>query len=116
MKSQPDDAQLLDTIAGLLEADVLPTVPPDLQHQVRVAANLVRILERQQRLEPAAIERERHQLAGLLGHDGDVRDLRAELDRRIDELDGTAVWDALVAIARDDLSLSKPGYDAWEDG
>lgn len=116
MKYQPDDAELLDAIAGLLEADVLPTVPPALQHQVRVAANLVRILERQQRLEPAAIERERHRLASLLGHEGDVRDLRAELDRRIDELDRADVWDALVAIARDDLSLSKPGYDVWEDG
>lgn len=116
MKYRPDDAELLDAIAGLLESRVLAAVPPELQHQVRVAANLARILERAQRAEPAAHRRERERLAGLVGHDGEVADLRAELDRRIGELDERQVWEALVAIARDDLAVSKPGYDAWEHG
>jgi hypothetical protein len=116
VRYRPDDAELLDAIAGLLESQVLPAVPPDLQHPVRVAANLARILERQQAREPEALERERRRLADLLGHDGTVADLRAELDRRLGELDPRKVWEVLVATARDDLAASKPGYDGWEGG
>jgi hypothetical protein len=116
VKYRPDDAELLAAIAGLLQTQVLPAVPPELQHPVRVAANLARILERQQRLEPAAREREGARLAELLGHGGEIPDLRAELDRRIGELDATEVWQALVDICRDDLSMSKPGYDSWTEG
>jgi hypothetical protein len=97
---------------------VLPAVGPELQHKVRVAANLARILERQQALEPDALERERCSLAALLGGDGDLRELRSELDRRLRKngpgLDDAAVWGVLVATARDDLAAAKPGYDSWE--
>jgi hypothetical protein len=118
MKYRPTDAELLDAIAGLLENDVMAAVPPHLQHQVRVAANLARILERQQALEPPALQRERDALARLLQTDGELADLRAELDRRLRaddaDLDEVAVWEVLVATARDDLATAKPGYDSWE--
>jgi hypothetical protein len=118
MKYRPDDAELLDAIAGLLEEQILGSVPPALQHQVRVAANLTRILQRQQALEPEALMRERSRLSDLLGRDGDVAELRAELDRRIREddptLDPSRLWEVLVATARDDLATAKPGHDAWE--
>lgn len=118
MKYRPDDAELLDAIASLLEEEVMPAVGPELQHKVRVAANLARVLQRQQLLEPAALERERQALRELLGRDGDIRELRAELDRRLradhPALDDTAVWAALVAVSRDDLAAAKPGYDRWE--
>lgn len=118
MKYRPSDAELLDAIAALLEDEVLPAVGPELQHKVRVAANLARILQRQQTLEPAALEKERQDLAALLGHDGGLQELRAELDRRLSQEDGpideAAVWEVLVAAARDDLAAVKPGYDAWE--
>lgn len=121
MKYRPSDAELLATIAELLEEEVLPAVPAAVQHKVRVAANLTRILERQQELEPAALERERSLLASLLGYAGDQRgggasdvaNLRAELDRRLSDLDPVEVWKVLVAIARDDLATAKPGYDSW---
>ncbi len=118
MKYRPDDAELLDAIASLLEDEVMPAVGPGLQHKVRVAANLARILQRQQGLESAALGRERQALGRLLGCDGEVRDLRAELDRRLrsgdTELADDDVWAVLVATARDDLAAAKPGYDAWE--
>ncbi len=141
MKYRPTDAELLDAVAELLEGPVLAAVPGGLGHQVRVAANLCRILQRQQEVEPAALERERHSLLAVLGGDPDgapapparsvqpapgigelpaVAELRAELDRRLrardPSLDRRAVWAALVATARDDLATAKPGYDAWEQG
>lgn len=116
VKYRPTDAELLAAIAGLLEDEVLPAVPPELQHKVRVAANLTRILERQQGVEAAAAAREREALAGLLGTTDTLDNLRRELDRRLPELDPQQVWEVLVATARDDLAAAKPGYDKWQGG
>jgi hypothetical protein len=120
MKYRPTDAELLAAIAELLEDEVIGAVGPGLAHKVRVAANLVRILERQQSLEPAALRREHEALASLLARPGSLDDLRAELDRRLrnrdPELDRRTVWADLVATARDDLAVAKPGYDQWQAG
>jgi hypothetical protein len=138
VKYRPTDAELLDAIATLLEEEVLPVAPAAVRHKVRVAANLARILERQQALEPEALERERARIAELLGGDdpgpgpggddlgpgpaGLVR-LRAAFDRRIraeawrggepGDFERRA-WEVLVATARDDVAVAKPGHDSWE--
>jgi hypothetical protein len=115
---QPSAEELLSAIAELLEAELLPALPDALKHKCRVAANLARILERQERLGPEASARERDRLAALLGHDGDVAELSRELAQRIEADDAPAfqrrAWDTLVAIARDDLAIAKPGHDSWE--
>ena len=72
MQYRPTAGELLATIADLLDQELLPALPPDLQHKARVAANLARILEREQRLGPEGESRERALLSGLLGHDGDA--------------------------------------------
>ncbi|HWE55032.1 MAG TPA: DUF6285 domain-containing protein [Acidimicrobiales bacterium] len=116
MKYRPDDAELLAAIAELLEDQVMAAVPPALQHQVRVAANLARIMERGHALEPDANERAESALAYLTGSDGDLAEQVRVLNERIEEgsFSHPAVWDALVGICRDDLAVAKPGYDAWE--
>lgn len=124
MQYEPSAEDLLAAIAELLEDELLPAVPEGLKHKCRVAANLARILERQERLGPAAAARERERLAALVGPgdtDTDTDDavgLSQRLAQRIrtdddPELQRSA-WDALVAIARDDLAIAKPGHDAWE--
>lgn len=129
MKYRPTDAELLDAIATLLEEEVLPVVPATIRHKVRVAANLARILERQQALEPEALERERARIVELLGADdpepgtGGLVRLRAAFDRRIraeawrggepGDFEPRA-WEVLVATARDDVAVAKPGHDSWE--
>jgi hypothetical protein len=111
-------AELLHSIADLLDGEVLSSAPPALQHQVRVAGNLARILEREAILSPGGRARERQRLAGLLGHDGEVTDLSAELAGRLRRGEDPAferdAWQALVAIAKDDLAIAKPGHDGWE--
>jgi hypothetical protein len=120
LRYRPGDGEILAAIAELLETEVLDAVGPELRHNVRVGANLARILERQQSLEPAALEREREALSRLLGTSEDLEALRAELDRRLaagdPSLDAGQVWAALVATARDDVAMSKPGYEAWAGG
>jgi hypothetical protein len=118
MQYVPTSANLLETMSKLLDDELLPALPPSLQHKARVAANLCRILERQDELEPAAMQREHDRLAALLGHDGDRVELSAELARRLrgssDEAFDKAAWDVIVAILRDDLAIAKPGHDNWE--
>jgi hypothetical protein len=123
MQYQPSAEDLLAAIAELLEDDLLPALPDALKHRCRVAANLARILERQERLGPDASALERERLRALLGgedeDDGDgAAALSARLARRIRADDDPEfqrrAWDALVAIARDDLAIAKPGHDAWE--
>jgi hypothetical protein len=119
MQYEPSAEDLLAAMAELLEDELLPALPDALKHKCRVAANLARILERQERLGPDAAAREGERLRALLGADhGDAPALSARLARRIGEDDDREfqrqAWDALVAIARDDLAIAKPGHDAWE--
>ena len=133
MQYRPDAAELLDAVASLLEADVITSVPPHLQHQVRVAANLCRILERETQLAGTNDDAERVRLSLLLalignrddtngddtnGDDRDVRSLRADLVARLDDptpLDAVverSVREALLDTLRADLTIAKPGYAA----
>jgi hypothetical protein len=118
MQYRPTAPELLSAIAELLEDEVLPAAPPALQHKVRVASHLAAVLEREQRLGAANLERERELLSGLLGHDGGVPELSGELAGRLrasdDEAFEAEAWTALVEIARGDLAIAKPGHDRWE--
>jgi hypothetical protein len=124
---QPSVDQLLVAIAELLEDEMLPALPDSLTHKCRVAANLARILEREERLGRGTAARERDQLRALLGEadeaDGDEAaadavELSRRLARRIaaddDPVFQQRTWDTLVAIARADVAIAKPGHDAWE--
>jgi len=122
MQYEPSAGELLAAIAELLEDEVQGAVPAALTHKTRVAANLARILERQEALGPAAAGRERERLAALAGPGGDAGRDTVELARRVAQRIRTddapaferQAWDALVAICRDDLAIAKPGHDAWE--
>lgn len=118
MQFVPTAAELAAAVANLLDEQVLGAVPGHLQHPVRVAGHLARLLEREARLGPAAAERERQLLGELVGvDDGDVVALNAMLAERIRTSDddfAVAAWSALVEITRGDLAIAKPGHDGWE--
>ena len=120
MQQRPTAAELLADISSLL-TQVIDVVPDPQKHQVRVAANLAGIVEREVTLGPANDEAERIRLATLLDRpaDTDVRTLRAQLLARLADpapLDGdesAAIYDALLETVRSDLAISKPGYADW---
>ena len=126
VQDAPGAAHLLGAIADTLEQKVLPETGPGARHQVRVAANLCRIVARELELDPAADDRARVALSVLLGHGGDTDDLWRELAQELtpasavltattatetDELARDAHAVAL-AIVRDKLAVAKPGYDS----
>jgi hypothetical protein len=121
MQDRPTASELLATIADLLENEVLAATKGGLQHQVRVAGNLCRILEREARLGAAAGAREAELLAQALGEAPAGRDalalshaLVAKLDAGADAALAARSWRALVEIVRGKLAIAKPGHDAWD--
>jgi hypothetical protein len=119
---RPTAAELLGEIADLLEHEVLEVVQGPLQHRVRVAGNLARIVEREVRLGPAADAAEAARLHAVLGRDGDLVELRQALAERLADPaplgrdEDIAVHGALVATTRADLAIAKPGHDDWDRG
>ena len=116
MQFVPEAADLLAAIGKLLDEKVLNVVPPDLQHQVRVAAHLSTLLEREARLGPAGARREHELLTGLLGED--VDNATGVLAARIRDGDDDAfeakAWPVVAEITKMDLAIAKPGHDRYE--
>lgn len=102
----------------------MPSLDGPLAYRTRVAANLVRILERENALGPAALRRERELLSGLLGMDAapsdsleaDVLELNGRVATAIEagRIDHARAWPVLMEIARAKLAIIRPGYDAWD--
>lgn len=93
----------------------MPVLEGGLQHRVRVAANLCRIVERELRLGPRAVERERQALQQLLGSgNATLPELNDELSQRLRTTDDDAFLaraaEVLLAVTRDKLAVDKPGY------
>ncbi len=123
MQDRPTAAELLATVATYLEEELMPTLDRPLAYRTRVAANLIRTLEREQSLGSASLLRERDLLAALLDQqppDGALDAQVAQLNRRItaaidaDELEHARVWPALMEIARAKLAIIRPGYDDYD--
>lgn len=123
MQDEPAAPRLLEAVADTLEGQVLPLTDPSVQHHVRVAANLCRIVAREVALDPDAESRARSALGQLLGHDAPTPELWAELAAALtpDPADApdpaqdalaTAAHPVVLAIVRDKLAVAKPGYDA----
>jgi hypothetical protein len=121
MQDRPTASELLATIADLLEGDVLAATKGGLQHQVRVAGNLCRILEREASLGAAHEAREIELLASVLGEPPrgrDARALNAALVARLGAGHDAALekraFPALLEIVRGKLAIAKPGHDDYD--
>ena len=120
MQQRPTAAELLADISSLL-TQVIDIVPDPQKHQVRVAANLAGIVEREVVLGPGNDQAERERLAALLDQpvDTDLSTLRSQLLVRlsdpapIDADESAAIYGALLETVRADLAISKPGYADW---
>jgi len=124
MQDRPTAGELLTTVATYLEDEVMPALDGPLAYRTRVAANLVRTLEREEALGEASLSRERDALAGLLGlspaANGSLGAQVAELNRLlVAAIDGGRVeharaWPVLMEIAHAKLAIIRPGYDDYD--
>jgi len=120
MQDRPTARELLATLNEFFEEELLPSISGPLQYRVRVAANLVRIIERELALGQLHDENEHASLRSLV--DGDEHDDLSSINAQVSSaiaagaFDGNpeALWSALMDVARAKLAVVKPGYDAYD--
>ena len=120
MQDRPTARELLATLSTFFDEELLPSLTGPLQYRVRVAANLVKILERELELGPTHDRDERAALAALVDCDAND-DLIANNTRLSEAIEAgrfdrqpEPLWRALMAITRAKLAVVKPGYDAYD--
>ena len=112
-QDRPDAAELLSVTADFLQQEVMPQLDGRLGFHVRVAANVLRIVEREVSLGPQHEAADRAGLSRILGGGDDIAAMRAELARRIraGELDGSPeVLDFLLASTARRLAVANPRH------
>jgi hypothetical protein len=114
MQDRPNADELLEAVAGFLREQAMPALPGQLGFHARVAANVVDLVRRQLALAPAAEAAEQARLRSLLGCDGALADLNADLCRAIADgrigLHTPGLTDHLWRVALDKLAVDQPGY------
>jgi Domain of unknown function (DUF6285) len=114
MQDRPSPVELLEAVREFLESDVMRSVEGRVRFHTRVAVNALGMLERELRLGPELDAAERHRLVALLGRDGDLLELTAELASRIRDGSLDNRRDEVVAAVRDSvrakLLVANPDY------
>ncbi len=117
MQDQPAPGEILAAVARFLKEEVAPATVGHVSFQARVAANALEMMRRQLDLAPAAEAAELARLRELLGMEGDLAALNAELTRRIEagdlDLASPGLADHLWAVTLAKLAIDQPTYAAY---
>jgi hypothetical protein len=122
MQTRPDITLIIEAVAQHLLHDVLPDMPPGKAYHVRVAANALRLIQRELRLMPIAIAAERERLSELLGESGSISSsdndlLNRRLAGRIANgevgFDTPLLIDHLWKTTLAQLAIDQPNYGAY---
>jgi hypothetical protein len=118
MQDQPTPAEILPPIVAFLKGDVLPKLSGRDLFQLRVAINALELIGRELALAPTSDAAELARLTALLGHDGALEALNAELAERIAAGDVTLETPGLAAhlraTAMEKLAVDQPRYAAYQ--
>jgi hypothetical protein len=117
MQDQPTPGEILAAVARFLKEEVAPATAGHVSFQARVAANALEMMRRQLVLGPVEEAAEHARLRNLLGVDGDLAVLNAELSRRIEagdlDLSSPGLADHLWAVTLAKLAVDQPTYAAY---
>ncbi|GAB2888468.1 DUF6285 domain-containing protein [Nocardioides pacificus] len=108
LHTYPDASEIVVAVREFLEHDVMPATEPGLSFHARVAANLLRTLERELALGPGGEERFQHRLAELGA--ADEEDLARRIRTRDLDPADERLLDALRTITGDRLAVANPKY------
>jgi len=117
MQDIPAPSEILAAVARFLKDEAAPALSGHLAFQARVAANALEMIGRQSDLAPAAEANELARLKALLGEDGNLASLTAELSRRIAsgefDLATPGLADHLWATTLAKMAVDQPTYAAY---
>jgi len=113
----PGASELLEAVREFLANEVQPQDATPSAFHVRVAANVLAIVQRETETGQAALEAEERRLTELLAVDGDLEELNAELCRRLraGEMDYNSpeLLDHLRQTTMDRLAIDNPRYATY---
>jgi hypothetical protein len=111
---RPTATELIETVREFLHDTLLPTMTGHMAFEVRISANLLMIALREREHGPRMAEAERQRLVTLLGRDGTLEELEAELVRQIRAgefgPDDEALRTHLRLTVGDRLAIANPKY------
>lgn len=115
MQDSPTAAQLVEAVREFLERDVSSALEGRVAFHLRVALNVLAIVQRELELGAELDDAERARLVALLGHDGSTtRELETELARAIRDGSLDAHHDEVMAhvraTVRGKLLVANPKY------
>jgi len=118
MQDQPTPSEIIGAVAAFLKTVVAPQTAGALSFQARVAANALEMMRRQLDLAPAEDAAEHARLTSLLGRDGDLAALNADLAHRIEtgamDLSTPGLTEHLWATTLAKLAVDQPTYAAYQ--
>jgi hypothetical protein len=117
MQDRPTPAEVIGAVAAFLKTTVAAQTTGATSFQARVAANALEMMKRELDLSPAEDAAEHARLKGLLGIDGSLFDLNAELSRRIaaGEIEAASadLIEHLWATTMAKLAVDQPTYASY---
>lgn len=113
MIDHPRAEELVEAVARWIDS-VRPGLPPRDAFLARVAANALGVVRRELIEGPAAEAAARARLADLLGHEGSIAELNADLCERLRtgtmDRDTPGLLAALRANITDQIAIDQPSY------
>ena len=109
LHGRPTAAELVEAVRELLEGQVLPDGAPAGAFPVRVAANALKVVERELAAGGDDVHRHRDRLAGL-GYDDDAALARALRQGEVPAEQLPAVRAAVMASVEDKLRVANPKH------
>ncbi|MDO8704344.1 MAG: DUF6285 domain-containing protein [Sulfuricaulis sp.] len=110
----PDAATLLQATTDYFEQELLPTLEGYHRFQTRVSINVLRTVLRELQQRSALESKERQRLVQLLGHEGELTVLNAELATAIAAgslpLNSGGLLEHLRLTLRDTLAINNPKW------
>ena len=114
MQDEPKPDEILSAVARFLRDVAAPATTGHISFNLRVAANAIEMSRRQLNLDPPAAGDEAARLRAILGVEGDLPTLNAELCRRLEsgqaDLATPGLADHLWATTLAKLAVDQPTY------
>ena len=114
MQDEPRPDEILAAVAKFLRDVAAPAATGHISFNLRVAANAIEMSRRQLTSEPPAAQAEAERLRALLGRDGSLDELNAELCRRLAQgevdLETPGLSEHLWAVTLAKLAVDQPTY------
>lgn len=114
MQDTPEPQEILETVSALLRAEILPKLDGRDRYAVRVAANALDLVRRELQLAGSSDENEFARLRSIVGADGSLDTLNAQLCGMIESrsiaLDDPALIDHLWQTTFEKMAVDQPHY------